>query len=209
MRIEVIVEEPSAEAALQNILPKMIPVGSSFKIHVHQGKQDLLSKLVSRLRAYRKHIAKDDRLMVLVDRDRENCHSLKKKMENAAEKAGLVSKSKAKGKTFHVMNRLAIEELEAWFFGDPQAISEAFPKIPVSVFNREPYRIPDSIKGGTAEALERVLKQYRYYPSGMPKIEVARAISSRMDPSRNISKSFKVFKKGIEVLTGCKEAIHD
>jgi hypothetical protein len=100
MRIEVIVEEPSAEAALQNILPKMIPVGSSFKIHVHQGKQDLLSKLVSRLRAYRKHIAKDDRLIVLVDRDRENCHSLKKKMENAAEKAGLVSKAKAKGRPF-------------------------------------------------------------------------------------------------------------
>jgi hypothetical protein len=202
MIIEVLVEESSAEAALLNILPKMIPSGAVFNIHTHQGKQDLLSNLSNRLRAYRKFMTKDIRLVVLVDKDRDNCYALKSKLESAAEKAGLMSKSKAQGKGFHVLNRLAIEELEAWFFGDPQAISKAFPKVPLSIFNRAQYRIPDSIKGGTAEALAKILKDYRYYPTGMPKIEVARKISVCMDPMRNKSKSFQAFRKGMEAVTG-------
>ncbi len=206
MQLIFFVEEPSAEAALMNLLGKILPNTVAFKIIVFQGKQDLLSKLNDRLRAYKTLLKKTGRLIVLVDRDREDCHKLKRKLEEAAQEAGLMSKSRAGDGAFTILNRLAIEELEAWFFGDPQAVAEAYPKIPVSVFNKAPYRNPDSIKGGTAEALERILKSYRYYQTGMPKIEVARRISAYMEPRRNKSKSFQVFRRGIESAIGKKEA---
>jgi len=200
MHIEVLVEERSAEAALWNILPKILPPDVSFSIHSYTGKRDLLSKLPGRLAGYREWIPQDYRIVVLVDRDNEDCRSLKRKLDEAAKGAGLLPKSKARGGTFQVMNRLAIEELEAWFFGDPLALSTAYPRIPLDLMTRSRYRNPDSILGGTAEALARVLSQKRYFRSGMPKIEVARSISAHMDPARNRSKSFQVFRKGIQEL---------
>jgi hypothetical protein len=93
-----------------------------------------------------------------------------------------------------VLNRLAIEELEAWFFGDVEALTTAYPGIPRTLGKKSKYRNPDAIGGGTWEALERVLQNAGYYPSGIPKIETARKISQYMNPDRNTSKSFQVFR---------------
>ena len=46
MHIEFLVEEPSAEAALKNLVPKISGQDVSFMIHPHQGKQDLLAENV-------------------------------------------------------------------------------------------------------------------------------------------------------------------
>jgi hypothetical protein len=70
----------------------------------------------------------------------------------------------------------------------------------VTLGKKEKYRNPDRIKGGTWEALERVLQRYGYYSAGLPKIEVARNISQHMMPKRNSSKSFNTFKSGLEAL---------
>jgi len=45
MHVEVLVEEPSAEAALRNLLPAILSSQASFQIFRHNGKQDLLSRL--------------------------------------------------------------------------------------------------------------------------------------------------------------------
>ena len=50
MHVELLVEEPSAEAALQNLLPRIVGPDVSFVIHPHQGKKDLLGKLPAPLR---------------------------------------------------------------------------------------------------------------------------------------------------------------
>jgi len=50
---------------------------------------------------------------------------------------------------FQVINRIAIEELEAWFFGDWPAMCAAYPKLDASVPKRAGLRDPDAIKGGT------------------------------------------------------------
>jgi hypothetical protein len=197
MHVEVLVEEPSAEAALRNLLPAILSSQASFQIFRHNGKQDLLSRLPSRLRGYRKFLPRDWRIVVLIDEDRSDCKALKKKLEKIAFDAGLTTKSRARGAAFQVMNRIAVEELESWFFGDPTAIMAAFPKIPEKQFRGARYRDVDSIRGGTAEALEAILQRHRYFPSGMPKIEVARVISRYMEPERNRSRSFQVFRKGI------------
>src|SRR4051794_19164821 len=120
MHLEFLVEEPSAEAALANLVPGMVP-GVDFDIHVHGGKMDLLDKLPGRLLGYSYWLPADWRVVVLIDEDRANCEQLKAQLEKAALEAGLVTRSTAQpGQAFHVINRLAVEELEAWFLaGDP------------------------------------------------------------------------------------------
>jgi len=201
MHIEFLVEEYSAEAALKNLLPSILSEETTFAIRPFSGKQDLLSQLPKRLSGYRKWLPDDWRIVVLVDRDRENCLALKAKLEDAARQAGLATKSSVRGqKRFDVVNRLAIEEMEAWYFGDPAALKQAYPRLPDTIGRKAPYRNPDAIAGGTWEALERILKQSGYYPSGMPKVETARNVSKYMDPDRNISKSFQVFRDALREL---------
>jgi hypothetical protein len=99
-----------------------------------------------------------------------------------------------------VVSRLAIEELEAWFFGDAEAIVGAYPKMPPKLASKRRYRNPDAITGGTWEALERELQKAGYYRGGLPKVEVARMVSQHMDPQRNRSRSFQVFREGVRAL---------
>jgi hypothetical protein len=131
--------------------------------------------------------------------------SLKNRLETAARDAGLVTKSVApEGARFHVLNRIAVEELEAWFFGDIQAIHQAYEKIPLTLCTKSAYRDPDAIKGGTWEAMERELQRFGYFRSGLAKIKTARAISANMEPSRNRSRSFQAFQQGLnDILRQC------
>jgi hypothetical protein len=193
-----LVEEPSAEAALQNILPKIFRGSATFEIHAHQGKMDLLQKLPSRLKSYSKWLPGDRRIVVLIDEDRQDCLVLKEKLEAAACSASLITRTAAgQGSRFQVLNRIAVEELEAWFFGDIDALCKAYPGIPSTLGKRSGYRDPDAIKGGTWEALERELKRAGYFQGGLGKIEAAKSISAQMDPERNRSKSFMVFMNGL------------
>ncbi len=200
MHLEFLLEEPSAEAALNNILPKLVSNDEvTWRLMVYSGKSDLLGGLYGALKGYAAWITSDYRLFILLDRDDQDCRLLKQKLESAAELAGLVTKSKST--PFQVVNRIAIEELEAWFFGDPNAIRAAFPKVK-KFENQEKYRDPDNIRGGTWEALEKLLQGVGYYPNGLPKIEVARKISSHMNPLVNKSKSFLAFNEGIQACFG-------
>ncbi len=195
--IEILTEEPSAEIALYQILPKIIrSTEVTYKIITHQGKDDLLKKLPGKLRGYKKWMPENYRIVVLVDKDSQDCHRLKAELEKIAHQAGLVSKSRFSKHVFQVLNRIAIEELEAWFLGDEQAIIKAFPRVrPYS--KKRKYNNPDSIPGGTWESLEKLLQNSGYYKEGMSKMEVSKKISEKMNPSINKSQSFNVFVKGI------------
>jgi hypothetical protein len=177
--------------------------GISFRIHAHQGKSDLLSKLSPRLRGYKRWLPEDWRIVVLVDADDEDCRKLEAHLEKKARNAGFLTRSnRPMGSIFQVLNRLAIEELEAWFFGDVEALNAAYPRISLNLGRKARYRDPDAIKGGTWEALERELKRTRDYPSGISKISNARTVSENMVPERNRSKSFQVFRHGLFELGG-------
>jgi len=199
MHFEFFVEEVSTEAALLNLIPKILEVEHTFAIHPFQGKPDLLANLPARLRAYGAWNPDNLRIVVLIDEDREDCKALKEQLEKAAKQAGLVTRTSKKGHSpFQVLNRLAIEELEAWFFGDVLAVKAAYPRIPATLGKKAKYRDPDSVVGGPWEALERELRKAGYYPTGMPKIEVSRSISRHMDVERNRSHSFQVFVTGLK-----------
>jgi len=146
----------------------------------------------------------DWRVVVLIDSDNKNCHALKEELEQAAKSAGFLAKSSCQSPaTSEVMNRLAIEELEAWFFGDVEAICQAYPGVPKHLHRRARFRDLDAIQGGTWEALQRVLQRAGYFTSGFSKRKVARDISRFMEPDRNRSKSFQVFRDGLRAMIGC------
>ena len=201
MHIEFLLEEPSAEALLEGLLPRMLPVETTWKLHGFQGKDDLLKNLASRLKGYKHWLPADWRIAVLIDEDRENCHVLKSKLEAAAKVAELPTRSSVKrGARFSVLNRIAIEELEAWFFGDPEALAAAYPGVPPTLGAKAKYRQPDAITGGTWEALERVLQRAGHFVGGLAKIELAREMGLRMQPEKNTSRSFQAFAAGIALL---------
>ena len=200
MHIEFFLEEPSAEAFLQEIVHKLLPADVTSSFIVFQGKHDLLTNLKPRLKGYRNWISDDYKIVVLVDEDREDCKKLKAKLEAAAAAAGLATKTNPKRGSFVVLNRIAIEELEAWFFGDISAMTAAYPRVSSTLGAKARYRDPDAIAGGTWEALERVLLRAGYFGGGLPKIEVAREMAKHMDPARNTSASFGQFVQGLASL---------
>jgi len=197
MHIEFLVEEPSAEKALESLIPKIVGNAVSFKIHPFQGKPNLLANLPARLKGYRQWLPSDWHVVVLIDVDNEDCRALKQRLEQVAVDAGLATKTAAGGERFQVLNRLAIEELEAWFIGDEEALRAAYPRIEKNLAQKEKYRDPDAIAGGTWEALERLLQKAGYFRGGLGKVTAAREISQHMVPERNRSRSFQVFRDGL------------
>lgn len=202
MHLEVLVEELSAEQALRMLLPRILGNEVTFELHPFRGKPDLLAKLPDRLRAYAHWInGADTRIVVLVDADRQDCAQLKARLEKVAAEAGLLTKSAAgPGAPFVVLNRLVVEELEAWFFGDCVALRAAYPRVPTNLEHRAPYRHPDRIAGGTCERLQRVLQDAGYHHGGLQKVAAATAIATHMDPARNTSPSFRQFCDGLRAL---------
>lgn len=202
MHIEFLLEELSAEKALLELVPRILGNEVSFTTHTFQGKSDLLASLQNRLTGYSYWLPNDWRIVVLVDEDRQDCHAIKHQMEQASQQAGLVSKSQSLGPNFQVLNRIAMEELEAWFLGDPEALRSAFPKVSRSLASNTKYWNPDQVVGGTWENLESILQRAGYYKGGLLKTEAASKIASQMVPERNRSQSFRIFLDGLRMAAG-------
>jgi len=199
MRVEILVEEPSMKVALDNLIPKILGPEADFEVYSHEGKPAMLKRLPKRLQGYSSRLrAGELRLLILVDRDGENCVQLKNVLEKMAERAGLATKTAPQRGGYQLVNRIVVEELEAWFFGDLAALRRIYPKVDANLGAKAPYRDPDSIQGGTWEALESVLQEAGYHLAGLPKIEVARAVSKHMSPARNTSRSFASFVEGLK-----------
>ncbi len=175
------------------IVPKMIERRATFACHVMGGKKTLLKALPARLRGYSHWLPPNWRIVVLIDRDEQECKALKARLEKVCQQAGLISKSIAQGKQpAQVINRIVVEELEAWFFGDVTALRHCYPRLP-DISQKAAYRNPDQIRGGTWERLERLLQKSGYYKGGLQKIKLAKTITPYMEPVRNTSKSFQSF----------------
>lgn len=188
------------EVALRELLPRLLKPEVVSNIRVFQGKQDLLNKLPQRLLGYASWIdSAQVAVAVLIDEDREDCRQLKQQLEAAALHAGLRTVTTRPGDA-QVLNRIVIEELEAWFFGDVAALRSAYPRIPTSLATRAAYRYPDAVAGGTAEALERVLQKAGYHRAGLRKTVCAADVSPHLTPALNSSTSFGHFWTGLQRL---------
>lgn len=194
--LEILVEERSMEAFLSAFLPKVLESTITFRIHTFQGKHDLLKQLPNRLSGYQKWIPNDWCILVIVDRDDDDCTTLKNRIETIVQAVGLTTPRQAVNRKFNVVIRIAIEELEAWYFGDWEAVRAAYPGIRAS----SPYRDPDAVKGGTWQALERILQKAGYMRGGFQKVTAAKEIAPHFNPQRNRSHSFQVFYKTLQTI---------
>lgn len=202
MILHVLTEELSCKKALQCFLPKITVRGYEQQVISFGSKQKMLKELPARLAAYRQMIerGKDVRLVLLIDRDGDDCKQLKRELEQLACGAGLTTKNAPERHgRFDTLTRIIIEELEAWFLGDPAALCKAFKSLPGATRLKAP-KNPDAIRGGTWETLHRLLKQHGIYTGTYPKIEAASRIAPHLNPDCNASASFNMFVSGIKAL---------
>ena len=203
--LELLVEEPSMEVFLRELLPRILSADCDFEIHPFQGKLDLLGNLGNRLRGYAQWLPDDWRILVIVDRDDDDCRQLKQRLEDVASGANLRTRSQAGGRPWQLVNRVVIEELEAWYFGNWEAVRSAYPRVSPTVPNQSRYRNPDSVQGGTWEAFERILKGRGYFRTGLRKMEAARTVAAYIDPARNRSHSFTKFRDALVEAASCQQ----
>ncbi len=180
-RLVFLVEEPSAAVLIEGLLPRMFPdlvLGTDFVCLRHEGKHDFQRSIPRKLRAWREAGA---RFVLLRDNDSGDCVGLKASMRAICEE----------GKRPDALIRIACQELEAWYLGDPEALARAFgdPRL-AGIGARAAFRDPDLV----AKPSERILD---LIPS-FQKISGARAMAQELSRDRNSSRSFRAFVDGVE-----------
>ena len=213
MHLEVLVEDQSGSIALENILEKILGENDSehsWRIHPYKSigriprrlspksdprKRILLDRLPGILRGYGRSLADHSAVVVVVDLDDRNC------MEFKQELLAVLDGCAPSPRTLF---GIAIEESEAWLLGDRAAVREAYPEAKVPVLDSYEQ---DSICGTWERLADAVhpggsirLRKSGWPEAGKAKCEWAGRIAPHMEPDRNRSKSFQVFRDGVRSL---------
>jgi len=204
MQVDFLVEELSAKVALDLLLPRLLPAGCTHHVRAFEGWQDLLGALPAVLKGYHRRIVREGeaslRVVVLLDGDGV-CVRRKNDLEAKAAAAGLRTKSTAvPGQVFHVLNRVAVQELEAWWLGDRAAIMAAYNGVKPHHFKGLDRNPDGPLKPN--DVLWEVLKQGRHFLTGKRKTKWAETIAPHLDlsPGHNTSASFRCFCAGLGAL---------
>lgn len=175
-RIVFLLEEYSMKVLLDGLLPRLFPE-LAFLCVPHEGKQDLEKSIPHKLRAWREPGV---RFVVLRDNDGSDCKQTKARLVTMCRSAGRED----------ALVRLACQELEAWYFGNLDAVAAAFGDPSVAEVGRKArYRDPDAVVQPSVALLELV-------PS-FQKVSGARAMASRLAAGKNASRSFDAFVAGV------------
>ncbi|MBU7597164.1 DUF4276 family protein [Streptomyces sp. P38-E01] len=202
IELEVLVEEESAEEALKPLLSNLLQ-GTRIRVGIRkfQGKPDLLKKLPQRLEGYAlsRQRGSDVRVVVLLDQDNDNCAELKLRLDRIARNAGMVPRADAPEGAFQVLNRIAVRELECWYFGDWDAVRKAFPKVPGEVPKK--YRQnPDLAAGKASDAFGKVLGTSGVRVASKP--QWGKRAGPHLSVSQSRSPSFLTFVRGVKEIVG-------
>lgn len=209
MHIEVLVEDSSGERLLAQLLPQIlgeqgephtwrlkaykgigrIPKGLSAK--ADPAKRILLDQLPRLLQGYGKTPG-IDAVVVVLDTDRRDCKSFLQELKSVADQCKPAP---------NTLFRLAIEEMEAWYFGDRAALLKAFPRAKRDVLDRY---VQDSACGTwelLADAVHAggvaAIKKAGWPLPGQLKHEWAEKIGPFMTLHQNSSPSFCKFRDGL------------
>lgn len=201
MHVEFLLEEESAAVAVDTILKRLNPNREHGTWHIQpfRGKPDLLRKLRPTMASIAR-AGYADRVIVLLDADREDCVELKERIVRLAEDAGLISEPRS----YHespLRVRVAVTELECWFIGDPEALGTAFGRLTSSDLRLRGE--VDDLQNAW-EWLERRLIRRRHFVGRMRKKEVAGLVSQHMslEPDHNTSRSFRLFLRTLREVYG-------
>lgn len=209
MHIEVLVEDSSGAKLVETLLPALIGrygEPHTWRVHPYKGigrlppdlvaggdpsKRALLNQLPRLLAGYGKTPG-IDAVVVVVDNDERNCKVFLEEL-----KALLAKCDPAPNTLF----RLAIEEMEAWYLGDRQAILSAYPRAKMAVLDSYEQdstcgtweRLADAVYPGGSTAIRKA----GWPLPGQVKHEWAEAIARYMTVEENQSPSFAKFRDGI------------
>ncbi|MBM3997944.1 MAG: DUF4276 family protein [Planctomycetes bacterium] len=177
-------EERSAAAILDGLLPKLIPGDVVPRYITFEGKQDLESQLVRRLRGYRNPNAL---FVVLRDQDgHPRCGVVKQRLEKLCNQAG------HRG----VLIRIACKELESFYLADLKAVEQALGIAGIAGQQAaRKFRDPDRLSSAKDEL--RKLTNQTYQP-----VEGSRAIGPCLDAENARSRSFRNLVTGLRRLVG-------
>lgn len=169
-----LLEEESAAAMLQGLVPRLLPADVTARFVVFDGKQDLEKQLHRRLQGYRNPEA---RFLVMRDQDAHpDC---------AALKAGLLELVGRSGRREATLVRIACRELESFYLADLQAVEQG---LGVKNLSREQekkkFRTPDSL-GSPSKELQALTRGAYQKKSG------SRAIGPHLDLENTLSASFR------------------
>ncbi|MFN7477965.1 MAG: DUF4276 family protein [Burkholderiales bacterium] len=109
-----LLEEDSAKAMLQSLLPRLLKADTFVRYITFQGKQDLEKQLVRKIRGYQ-----SDKVRFIVLRDLDShpdCSRLKQRLLNLCIESGRVHQC---------LVRLACKELESFYLADLLAVETA------------------------------------------------------------------------------------
>lgn len=178
-RIVFLLEERSMKVLLDGLLPRLYP-DLSFLCVPHEGKQDLEKSVPRKLRAWREPGV---RFVVLRDNDGDDCHAVKRRLVNLCAESGRPD----------ALVRIACQELEAWYLGDPKGLAEAFgsPRL-AGIGSRARFRDPDTVVHPSAE-VQKLVPEFQ-------KVSGARAMGPALSRERSCSQSFQVLLEGVDRL---------
>ncbi len=166
---------------LDGLLPRLFP-GLPFKCVKHDGKTDLERSIPRKLRAWREPGV---RFAVVRDNDGGNCRARKEALRGLCEAA----------RRPDTLIRLACQELEAWYLGEPEALAEAFGREALrDLARRARFRDSDAVARPHQE-LEDVVPEFQ-------KVSGARRMAQHLTRERNRSTSFRIFLAGVEAVAG-------
>lgn len=175
-RLVFLLEERSMRVLLEGLLPRIFP-SLQFLCVAHEGKQDLEKSIPRKLKAWREPGV---RFVVVRDNDSGDCKRTKERLLASCHAAGRDD----------VLVRIACQELEAWYLGEPDALARAFGDERLrDIANRERFRNPDMVMG-PSQALEELVP-------GFQKVSGARVMAEYLSEGANRSRSFQVFLEGV------------
>jgi hypothetical protein len=228
MHFEVLVEDRSGKKMLDILLPRLIGEGHTFRVIAHGGvgriprdlrdpkelsKRTLLNKLPGMLRAYGKIYrlppagegASPDpaaAVILVCDLDDRCRKAFREEVLRILDQCDPRPEARL---------CFAVEEGEAWFLGDPDAIMKAYPRAKGAVlasYENDSVcgtweKLADAIFPGGRQALKR-----KEWPAiGAEKFRWAEAIAPHMDADRNTSPSFRHFRDKVRELIGSSEEV--
>lgn len=176
-----LLEEPSAQDALEGFLPSILPGNVEVRYLVFEGKQDLEKRMARTMRAWQQA---DARFVVMRDQDSGDCKMIKQ---------GLLARCREAGRANSTVVRIACRELESWFVGDWAAVGQAFGSAKLAALGGKAiYRDPDR-SGSPVTELRKVIPTYQ-------KRDGARRIGPHLKLDSNRSNSFVVFAEVVRRL---------
>lgn len=178
-KIVFLLEERSMKVLLDGLLPRLFPA-IQFYCVPHEGKQDLEKSIPRKMRAWREPGV---RFVVVRDNDDADCEAVKSDLLALC----------ADGKRPDSLVRLACQELEAWYFGEPEALAKAYSRQDLAKLGAKArYRDPDTIHQPSNE-LSKLIPEFQ-------KVSCARRMAESLLGVNNSSKSFQTFYKGLLTL---------